>query len=137
MLNSIEGIKKESNAVTIMTLFTPIILTMKLEGNSQIIQLNAISQNALKIRITGIILIIIPLFIRPPIAYPTDIPISVTDMIIAQISVVFPNSDANKRGPIISIAKFAKPQKNTRKYIKILKNLDSMLTISLILSNQA
>jgi len=56
----------------------------------------------------------------PPIKYPTDIPIRVTEMIIAQITVVEPNKDATNRGPMISVARLANPEKKTRLLTNIL-----------------
>jgi hypothetical protein len=38
-------------------------------------------------------------------------------MMMAQIAVVDPNMEAIKRGPMISVARFAKPQKNTSRNI--------------------
>ena len=39
-----------------------------------------------------------------------------TDIIVAQITVVLPNREAIRRGPMISVARFAKPLKKTKTY---------------------
>jgi hypothetical protein len=41
-------------------------------------------------------------------------PNRVTEIMVAQITVVLPNRDATKRGPIISVARLAKPLKKTK-----------------------
>ena len=53
-------------------------------------------------------------------------------MMIAQMIVVDPNNDAIRRGPMISVARLAKPEKNTRVKIRIMVAVKFLVIFTLV-----